>query len=71
MLTGMLEASRPRPRTSKCVLEAKGVLEDSTSGNYWSKNDFTSSGVDDILDKACNYDDVISFDDVIYYQAVK
>ena len=32
-----LEASRPRPRTSKCVLEdvleAKDVLEDSTSGN--------------------------------------
>ena len=29
-----LEASRPRPRTSKCVLEAKDVLEDSTSDNY-------------------------------------
>ena len=33
-----LEASRPRPRTSKCVLEdvleAKDVLEDSTSANY-------------------------------------
>ena len=29
-----LEASRPRPRTSKCVLEAKYVLEDSTSENY-------------------------------------
>ena len=29
-----LEASRPRPRTSKCVLEAKDVLEDSTSVNY-------------------------------------
>ena len=28
-----LEASRPMPRTSKCVLEAKDVLEDSTSGN--------------------------------------
>ena len=27
-----LEALRPRPRTSKCVLEAKDVLEDSTSG---------------------------------------
>ena len=27
-----LEASRPRPRTSKCVLEAKDVLEDSVSG---------------------------------------
>ena len=27
-----LEASRPRPRTSKCVLEAKDALEDSTSG---------------------------------------
>ena len=26
-----LEASRPRPRTSNCVLEAKDVLEDSTS----------------------------------------
>ena len=33
---GGLEASRPRPRlrTWKCVLEAKDVLEDSTSG-YW------------------------------------
>ena len=30
-----LEASRPRPRTSKCVLEAKDVLEDSTSGVYY------------------------------------
>ena len=29
-----LEASRPRPRTSKCVLEAKDVLEDSTSGPW-------------------------------------
>ena len=29
-----LEASRPRPRTSKCVLEAKDVLEDSTSDTY-------------------------------------
>ena len=28
-----LEASRPRPRTSKCVLEAKEVLEDSISGS--------------------------------------
>ena len=28
-----LEASRPRPRTSKSVLEAKDVLEDSTSVN--------------------------------------
>ena len=28
---------RPRPRTSKCVLEAKDVLEDSTSGNYYSR----------------------------------
>ena len=28
-----LEVSRPRPRTSKCVLEAKDVLEDSTSGH--------------------------------------
>ena len=27
-----LEVSKPRPRTSKCVLEAKDVLEDSTSG---------------------------------------
>ena len=27
-----LEASRPRPRTSKCVLKAKNVLKDSTSG---------------------------------------
>ena len=31
-----LEASRPRPRTSKCVLEAKDVLEDSTSA-VWHK----------------------------------
>ena len=30
-----LEASRPRPRTSKCVLEAKDVLEDSTSVVYY------------------------------------
>ena len=29
-----LEASRPRPRTSKSVLEAKDVLEDSTSENH-------------------------------------
>ena len=29
-----LEASRPRPRTSKCVLEAKDVLENSTFENY-------------------------------------
>ena len=28
-----LEASRPRPRTSKCVFEAKDVLEDSTSAS--------------------------------------
>ena len=28
-----LEASRPRPRTSKCVFEAKDVLKDSTSDN--------------------------------------
>ena len=27
-----IKASTPRPRTSKCVLEAKDVLEDSTSG---------------------------------------
>ena len=26
-----LEASRPKPRTSKCVLEAKDILDDSTS----------------------------------------
>ena len=29
-----LEASRPRSRTSKCVLEAKDVLEDSTSATF-------------------------------------
>ena len=29
-----LEASRPRPRTSKCVLEAKDVLEDSISDGH-------------------------------------
>ena len=28
----------PRPRTSKCVLEAKDVLEDSSSGNYQNLN---------------------------------
>ena len=28
-----LEASRPRPRTSKCVLEANDALKDSTSDN--------------------------------------
>ena len=33
-----LEASRPRPRTSKCVLEAKDVLEDSTSVYPLSKD---------------------------------
>ena len=37
-----LEASRPRPRTSNCVLEdvleAKDVLEDSTSGFWLSLN---------------------------------
>ena len=37
-----LEASRPRPRTWKCVLEdvveAKDVLEDSTSGIYVPRN---------------------------------
>ena len=42
-----LEASRPRPRTSKCVLddvlEAKDVLEDSTSGNLFNKY-FTEIG---------------------------
>ena len=31
-----LEASRPRPRTSKSVLEAKDVIEDSTSDKYIS-----------------------------------
>ena len=30
-----LEASRPRPRTSKCVLEAKNVFEYSTSDIYY------------------------------------
>ena len=32
-----LEASRPRPRTSKCVLEVKDVLKDSTSVYYTYK----------------------------------
>ena len=32
-----LKASTPRPRTPKCVLEAKDVLEDSTSDNCKSK----------------------------------
>ena len=31
-----LEASKPRPRTSNCVLEAKDVLEDSISAFYIS-----------------------------------
>ena len=31
-----LEVSRPRPRTSKSVLEAKDVLEDSISDNYYN-----------------------------------
>ena len=31
------KASRPRPKTSKCVLEAKDVLEDSISGNHTIK----------------------------------
>ena len=35
-----LEASRPRTKTSKSVLEAKDVLEDSTSGEYNEKVDF-------------------------------
>ena len=42
-----LEASRPRPRTSKCVLEAKNVLEDSTSGCNLSQacnQDFAKRG---------------------------
>ena len=34
-----LEASRPRPRTSKCVLEAKDVLVDSTSVTQTSASD--------------------------------
>ena len=33
-----LEASRPRPRTSKCVLEAKDVLKDSTFGGNTYNN---------------------------------
>ena len=32
-----LEASRPRPRTSKCVLEANDVLKDSTSAQLDEK----------------------------------
>ena len=31
--TAVFEDLRPRPRTSKCILEAKDVLEDSTSDN--------------------------------------
>ena len=34
-----LEASRSRPRTSKCVLEAKDVLEDSTSVIQFRNNE--------------------------------
>ena len=33
-----LEASRPRPRTSKCVLEAKDFLKDSTSDYDMKQN---------------------------------
>ena len=33
-----LEASRPRPRTSKCVLEAKDVLEDGVLENAGTAN---------------------------------
>ena len=61
-----LEASRPRtrpsrPRTSKCVLKAKDVLEDSTSGNYLSfagdvfihfkhgESDWIKSGIGNVL----------------------
>ena len=47
-----LEASRPRPRTSKCVLEAKDVLEDSTSVRDIKKGwllHFTKSPVLSIL----------------------
>ena len=36
-----LEASRPRPRTSKSVLEAKDVLEDSTSSMQAGNSDKT------------------------------
>ena len=38
-----LEASRRRPRTSKCVLEAKNVLEDSTFGIYKVQHPLQSS----------------------------
>ena len=39
-----LEASRPKPRTSKSVLEAKDVLEDSTSdSNSNTLNRFSSA----------------------------
>ena len=38
-----LEASRPRPRTSKCVLEAKDVLEESTSDKYALKQQVIQS----------------------------
>ena len=40
-----LEASRPRPRTSKCVLEAKDVLEDSTSGTHEEATSSTAAAV--------------------------
>ena len=37
-----LKASRPRPRTSKCLLVAKDVLEDSTSDRKHSKSGLLS-----------------------------
>ena len=42
-----IEASRPRPRTSKCVLEAKDILKDSTSAtiSFNSKSEGEHSSV--------------------------
>ena len=37
-----LEASRPRPRTSKCVLEAEDVVEDSTTAKRNSNWEFSN-----------------------------
>ena len=60
--------SRPRPRTSKCVLEdvleAKDVLEDSTSGQQAAISDLPSYDifVSQKLPLWKNFDDVISCD---------
>ena len=47
-----LEASRPRPRTSKCVLEAKDVLEDSTSVSH---SRILTIGLNPLLERVPSY----------------